>query len=109
MTLIGLEIHAQLATASKIFSGASKGYQISQYELPIVHGGHVDVQLPDGSTRHVNIVRAHLEEDAGKSLSTSTAAARRCIEIVGEPDIPSPEAAREFLQQLAQPGDRPRM
>src|SRR5919109_1488337 len=106
-TVIGLEIHAQLATRSKIFSGASttygaapnsqaslidlgypgvlpvlnaeavamavkfglaKGCQISQYELPIVHGGRVDVVLEDGSTRTVGIVRAHLEEDAGKSL-----------------------------------------
>jgi aspartyl-tRNA(Asn)/glutamyl-tRNA(Gln) amidotransferase subunit B len=128
-TVIGLEIHAQLATRSKIFSGAAtaygaepntqaclvdlgypgvlpvlnaeavrmavkfglaigasiaprsvfarknyfypdlpKGYQISQYELPIVHDGRLDIELEDGSTKTVGITRAHLEEDAGKSL-----------------------------------------
>ena len=126
-TVIGLEIHAQLATRSKIFSGAAtaygaepntqaclvdlgypgvlpvlnaeavrmavkfglaigasiaprsifarknyfypdlpKGYQISQYELPIVHDGQLVIELEDGSSTSVHIIRAHLEEDAGK-------------------------------------------
>src|SRR5690349_7765677 len=128
-TVIGLEIHAQLATRSKIFSGSAttygaapntqanvvdlgypgvlavlngeavrmavkfglaigarisrhsvfarknyfypdlpKGYQISQYELPIVCGGALDILLDDGARKRVGITRAHLEEDAGKSL-----------------------------------------
>ena len=63
-----------------------KGYQISQYELPIVAEGPIDVVLDDGSTKRVGITRAHLEEDAGKSLHEglgrspawiSTARARR--------------------------------
>ncbi len=128
-TVIGLEIHAQLATRSKIFSGAPtafgaapntqacevdlalpgvlpvlngeavrmavkfgtaigaevarrsifarknyfypdlpKGYQISQYEKPIVGRGRVEIVLDDGSAKMVGVTRAHLEEDAGKSL-----------------------------------------
>ncbi len=127
--VIGLETHAQLSTASKIFSGAStafgaspntqacavdlalpgvlpvpnlgaieraikfglaigakvnqrsvfarknyfypdspKGYQISQYEIPIVEGGWIAVTMPDGSERSIQLTRAHLEEDAGKSV-----------------------------------------
>src|SRR6202521_3482651 len=127
--VIGLEIHAQLATRSKIFSGAAtaygappnsqaslvdraypgvlpvlnveavrmavkfglaigariarhsvfarknyfypdlpKGYQISQYELPIVAEGSIDIVLDDGVKKRVRVTRAHLEEDAGKSL-----------------------------------------
>ncbi|MDH3978442.1 MAG: Asp-tRNA(Asn)/Glu-tRNA(Gln) amidotransferase GatCAB subunit B, partial [Gammaproteobacteria bacterium] len=132
--VIGLEIHAQLATRSKIFSGADtaygaepntqaclvslgypgvlpvlnreavvmaakfgtaidanvsrrsvfarknyfypdlpKGYQISQYELPIVEGGHVEIALEDGTSKRINLTRAHLEEDAGKSLHENMA------------------------------------
>ena len=43
-----------------------KGYQISQLELPIVAGGHIDITLEDGSEKRINVTRAHLEEDAGK-------------------------------------------
>jgi aspartyl-tRNA(Asn)/glutamyl-tRNA(Gln) amidotransferase subunit B len=169
-TVIGLEIHAQLATASKIFSGAStkygaapntqaslvdlgypgvlpvlngaavtmavkfglatncevsrhsvfarknyfypdlpKGYQISQYELPIVHGGHVDVLLEDGSTRRVGIVRAHLEEDAGKSLHEDFAgmsgidlnrAGTGLLEIVSAPDLRSAQEAGAYMRKI---------
>src|SRR5882757_3577653 len=169
-TVIGLEVHAQLATASKIFSGAStkygaspnaqaslvdlgypgvlpvlngdavkmavkfglathckiahrsvfarknyfypdlpKGYQISQYELPIVHGGHVDVLLEDGSTRRVEIVRAHLEEDAGKSLHEDFAgmsgidlnrAGTGLLEIVSAPDLRSAHEAGAYMRKI---------
>ena len=128
-TVIGLEVHIQLATASKIFSNAPtaygaepnaqasavdialpgvlpvinreviamatrfglaieaditrasvfarkhyfypdlpKGYQISQYDLPIVAGGHLDLDTPAGGARRLGITRAHRDEDAGKSL-----------------------------------------
>jgi aspartyl-tRNA(Asn)/glutamyl-tRNA(Gln) amidotransferase subunit B len=168
--VIGLEIHAQLATKSKIFSGAStkygappnsqaslvdlgypgvlpvlnadavamavkfglatgctiahrsvfarknyfypdlpKGYQISQYELPIVHGGRVDVVLENGSTRAVGIVRAHLEEDAGKSLHEDFAgmsgidlnrAGTGLLEIVSAPDLRSAVEAGAYMRKI---------
>ena len=163
-TVIGLEIHAQLATRAKIFSGSAtaygappnaqadlvdlgypgvlpvlngaavrmavlfglaieariaprsvfarknyfypdlpKGYQISQYELPIVAGGHVDIMLDDGSARRIGVTRAHLEEDAGKSLHEGlpgltgidlNRAGTPLLEIVSEPEMRS---ARESI------------
>ena len=171
-TVIGLEIHVQLDTSSKIFSGASttygseqntntslvdlgypgvlpvlnkdavmmaikfglaidadisrrsifarknyfypdlpKGYQISQYELPIVQSGSLEIQLNDGSKKVVGITRAHLEEDAGKSIhdkfSNETAidlnrAGTPLLEIVSEPDIRSAEEATAYMQKVHQ-------
>ena len=169
-TVIGLEIHAQLATRSKIFSssptayGAApntqanlvdlgypgvlpvlnaeavrmaikfglavnariaprsvfarknyfypdlpKGYQISQYELPIVAEGSLDVVLDDGSRKRVGITRAHLEEDAGKSLHDALAGASGIdlnragtplIEIVSEPDMRSAKEAIAYMKKV---------
>ena len=169
-TVIGLEIHAQLATNSKIFSGSStaygaepntqaslvdlgmpgvlpvlnkeavhfavkfglavdahiaprsvfarknyfypdlpKGYQISQYELPIVGVGHLDIELEDGSTKRIGITRAHLEEDAGKSLHEDfhgksgidlNRAGTPLLEIVSEPDMRSAKEAVAYLKKL---------
>ncbi len=169
-TVIGLEIHAQLATRSKIFSGAPtaygaepntqacaidlglpgvlpvlnaeavrmavkfglaieaelgrrsvfarknyfypdlpKGYQISQYELPIVGLGHVDIELPDGQTKRIGVTRAHLEEDAGKSLHEDFAgmtgidlnrAGTPLLEIVSEPDLRSPQEAVAYMRKI---------
>jgi aspartyl-tRNA(Asn)/glutamyl-tRNA(Gln) amidotransferase subunit B len=169
-TVIGLEIHAQLATRSKIFSGSAtaygarpnaqadlvdlgypgvlpvlnaeavrmavmfglaigariaprsvfarknyfypdlpKGYQISQYELPIVSGGHVDIVLDDGSTRRIAITRAHLEEDAGKSLHEGlpgltgidlNRAGTPLIEIVSEPQLRSAKEAVAYMKKV---------
>ena len=169
-TVIGLEIHAQLATNSKIFSGSStaygaepntqaslvdlgmpgvlpvlnkeavhfavkfglavdahiaprsvfarknyfypdlpKGYQISQYELPIVGVGHLDIELEDGSTKRIGITRAHLEEDAGKSLHEDfhgksgidlNRAGTPLLEIVSEPDMCSAKEAVAYLKKL---------
>lgn len=168
--VIGLEVHAQLLTKSKIFSGAStqfgaepntqacaidlgmpgvlpvlnqqavemairfglgadaeissrsvfarknyfypdlpKGYQISQYELPIVGKGHLDVTLEDGSVKRINITRAHLEEDAGKSLHEDfhglsgidlNRAGTPLLEIVSEPDMRSAKEAVAYLKTL---------
>lgn len=168
--VIGLEIHAQLATKSKIFSGAStqfgaepntqacaidlgmpgvlpvlnqdvvkmaikfglgsnskiaeksvfarknyfypdlpKGYQISQYELPVVGQGYVDVLLDDGATKRINITRAHLEEDAGKSLHEDfhglsgidlNRAGTPLLEIVSEPDMRSAKEAVAYLKTI---------
>ncbi len=170
--VIGLEIHAQLATQSKIFSGAStaygaapntqadlvtlgypgvlpvlnqdvvvmaakfglavdatvaprsvfarknyfypdlpKGYQISQYELPIVEHGHIDLTLDDGSVKRVGITRAHLEEDAGKSLHENldgktgidlNRAGTPLLEIVSEPDIRSAKEAVNYMRRIHQ-------
>jgi aspartyl-tRNA(Asn)/glutamyl-tRNA(Gln) amidotransferase subunit B len=169
-TVIGLEIHAQLNTVSKIFSGAAtaygaepnrqacavdlglpgvlpvlnaaavekavilglaidariaprsvfarknyfypdlpKGYQISQYELPIVAGGHLDLELEDGSSKRVGITRAHLEEDAGKSLHEGftamtgidlNRAGTPLVEIVSEPDLRSAKEAVAYMKKL---------
>ena len=171
-TVIGLEIHVQLNTNSKIFSGAStsygseqntntslvdlgypgvlpvlnkdavmmaikfglaidaeisrrsifarknyfypdlpKGYQISQYELPIVQGGSLEIKLNDGTKKVIGITRAHLEEDAGKSIhdkfNNETAidlnrAGTALLEIVSEPDIRSAEEASSYMQQIHQ-------
>jgi aspartyl-tRNA(Asn)/glutamyl-tRNA(Gln) amidotransferase subunit B len=169
-TVIGLEVHAQLATQSKIFSGAStrygaepntqacvidlgfpgvlpvlnqtcvamaikfglsvgaevaersvfarknyfypdlpKGYQISQYELPIVKNGFLDVLQEDGTTKRIGITRAHLEEDAGKSLHEDfngmtgldfNRAGTALLEIVSEPDMRSAKEAVAYLKAL---------
>ena len=169
-TIIGLEIHVQLSTKSKIFSGSStefgaepntqaslidlgmpgvlpvlnadavkkavkfglaidahiaprsvfarknyfypdlpKGYQISQFELPIVGEGKVDISLSDGSTKTIGVTRAHLEEDAGKSLHEDfhgmsgidlNRAGTPLLEIVSEPDIRSAEEAVAYLKAI---------
>jgi aspartyl-tRNA(Asn)/glutamyl-tRNA(Gln) amidotransferase subunit B len=168
--VIGLEIHAQLATRSKIFSGAStafgappnsqacsvdlglpgvlpvlnaevvrcairfalatsaeigmrsvfarknyfypdlpKGYQISQYELPIVGRGEVEIELEDGETRRIGVTRAHLEEDAGKSLHEDfhgmsgidlNRAGTPLLEIVSEPDLRSAREAVAYARKI---------
>lgn len=168
--VIGLEIHVQLATQSKIFSGSSiafgaepntqasavdlglpgvlpvlneeavrmavrfglaidaeigrtsvfarknyfypdlpKGYQISQMELPIVGKGHIEITLEDGSTRIIGVTRAHLEEDAGKSLHEDfhgmtgidlNRAGTPLLEIVSEPDMRSAKEAVAYLKQI---------
>jgi len=169
-TVIGLEIHAQLATRSKIFSGSAtaygaspnaqanlvdlgypgvlpvlnaeavrmavklglaisasiaprsvfarknyfypdlpKGYQISQYELPIVANGSLEIVLEDGSTKRIGITRAHLEEDAGKSLHEGIAgmsgidlnrAGTPLVEIVSEPDMRSAKEAVAYMKKV---------
>jgi aspartyl-tRNA(Asn)/glutamyl-tRNA(Gln) amidotransferase subunit B len=168
--VIGLEIHAQLATQSKIFSGSAtaygappnsqadlvdlaypgvlpvlnaeavrmavkfglsigaevarhsvfarknyfypdlpKGYQISQYELPIVKHGKLTVTLDDGAVKTIGITRAHLEEDAGKSLHEGLAhasgidlnrAGTPLLEIVSEPDMRSAKEAVAYMKKI---------
>jgi aspartyl-tRNA(Asn)/glutamyl-tRNA(Gln) amidotransferase subunit B len=168
--VIGLEIHAQLATKSKIFSGSAtaygappntqanlvdlaypgvlpvlnveavrmavkfglsigaevarrsvfarknyfypdlpKGYQISQYELPVVKQGRLQIVLDDGTVKTVGITRAHLEEDAGKSLHEGLAhasgidlnrAGTPLLEIVSEPDMRSAKEAVAYMKKI---------
>ena len=169
-TVIGLEIHAQLATRSKIFSGSAtaygappnaqaslvdlgypgvlpvlnaeavrmavklglainariagtsvfarknyfypdlpKGYQISQYEQPIVAAGALDIVLDDGGVKRIGITRAHLEEDAGKSLHEGlpgvtgidlNRAGTPLVEIVSEPDLRSAKEAVAYMKKV---------
>ncbi|MDN5697376.1 MAG: Asp-tRNA(Asn)/Glu-tRNA(Gln) amidotransferase subunit GatB [Rubrobacter sp.] len=91
-----------------------KGYQISQYDEPICTGGHVDVPTSEGTVR-VGVTRLHLEEDAAKNVHTGESGRMHgstgsqidynrggtpLMEIVTEPDIPTPEAARATANQL---------
>ncbi|MFD1693219.1 Asp-tRNA(Asn)/Glu-tRNA(Gln) amidotransferase subunit GatB [Azotobacter chroococcum] len=169
-TVIGLEIHAQLATRSKIFSGSAttfgaepntqaslidlgmpgtlpvlnqeavrmavkfglaidaelgrsnvfarknyfypdlpKGYQTSQMDKPIVGKGHLDISLEDGTVKRIGITRAHLEEDAGKSLHEDfhgmtgidlNRAGTPLLEIVSEPDIRSAKEAVAYVKAI---------
>ena len=169
-TVIGLEIHAQLATRSKIFSGSAtaygaepntqanlvdlgypgvlpvlngdavrmairfglatgstisrrsifarknyfypdlpKGYQISQYERPVVENGSLEIVLEDGTRKTIGITRAHLEEDAGKSLHEDfhglsgidlNRAGTPLLEIVSEPDMRSAKEAIAYLKKI---------
>jgi aspartyl-tRNA(Asn)/glutamyl-tRNA(Gln) amidotransferase subunit B len=173
--VIGLEIHTQLKTASKIFSGAAtafgaepnrqacavdlglpgvlpvlnqeavrhavrfgtaigaeiaprsvfarknyfypdlpKGYQISQYELPVVGRGQVEILLDDGRLKTIGVTRAHLEEDAGKSVHEDhlgngrlsgidlNRAGTPLLEIVSEPDMNSPQEAVAYARKIHQ-------
>ena len=169
-TVIGLEIHAQLATQSKIFSGAAttygakpntqacavdlglpgvlpvlnqqavimaikfglainahlpersvfarknyfypdlpKGYQISQFELPIVQKGSITITLEDGYKKIIGITRAHLEEDAGKSIHGDlqghtgidlNRAGTPLLEIVSEPDMRNAKEAIAYMKKI---------
>mgnify|MGYP001285149327 FL=1 len=169
-TVIGLEIHAQLATKTKIFSGSDttfgaepntqaslidlampgtlpvlnqeavrmacmfglavdaeiaernifarknyfypdlpKGYQTSQMDDPIVGKGHMDITLDDGTVKRIGITRAHLEEDAGKSLHEDfngmtgidlNRAGTPLLEIVSEPDIRSAKEAVAYVRAI---------
>ena len=168
--VIGIEIHTQLATNSKIFSGSSttfgqdpntqaslvdlampgvlpvlnkevvdlairfglgidayidqasvfarknyfypdspKGYQISQMDNPIVGLGHIDIQLEDGTVKRIGVTRAHLEEDAGKSIHDQfegqsgidlNRAGTPLLEIVSEPDMRSVEEAVAYIKAI---------
>src|ERR1700728_4295198 len=86
-----------------------KGYQISQYELPIVAKGHMDIVLEDGTVKRIGITRAHLEEDAGKSMHEGLGAfsgidlnraGTPLIEIVSEPDMRSAKEAVAYLKKI---------
>ena len=169
-TVVGLEIHAQLATRSKIFSGSStaygaapnvqanlvdlgypgvlpvlnreavrmavkfglavggqvarrsifarknyfypdlpKGYQISQYEQPVVEHGTIEILLEDGTRKVIGVTRAHLEEDAGKSLHEGLGrasgidlnrAGTPLLEIVSEPDMRSAREAIAYMKKV---------
>ena len=105
---------AIFARKNYFYPDLPKGYQISQYDAPICTGGHLDVPTPEGTIR-VGITRLHLEEDAAKNVHVGESGRMHgsvgslvdfnrggtpLIEIVTEPDIPSPEAARATANHL---------
>jgi aspartyl-tRNA(Asn)/glutamyl-tRNA(Gln) amidotransferase subunit B len=111
----GLGLNARINTVSRFdrknyfYADLPAGYQISQYEHPIVGTGVVEIELAGGATRQIGITRLHLEQDAGKSLHdqhpTKTfvdlnRAGVALMEIVSEPDIRSPEEAGAYLRKL---------
>jgi aspartyl-tRNA(Asn)/glutamyl-tRNA(Gln) amidotransferase subunit B len=111
----GLAIGAHIAPRSifarknYFYPDLPKGYQISQYEKPIVEKGSMDILLEDGSVKTIGITRAHLEEDAGKSLhedfqgSTGidlNRAGTPLLEIVSEPDMRSAKEAIAYLKKI---------
>ncbi|MDD2746889.1 MAG: Asp-tRNA(Asn)/Glu-tRNA(Gln) amidotransferase subunit GatB [Acidithiobacillus ferrooxidans] len=108
---IGAELnrHSIFARKNYFYPDLPKGYQISQYELPVVGKGALTVQLPDGGEKVVGVTRAHLEEDAGKSLHEAfigqsgidlNRAGTPLLEIVSEPDMRSSVEAVAYLKKL---------
>jgi aspartyl-tRNA(Asn)/glutamyl-tRNA(Gln) amidotransferase subunit B len=118
---IGLALGSTIAPRSLFhrknyfYPDMPKNYQISQYDLPICVGGHLDVDLPDGSTSRVGITRVHMEEDTGKTTHGSASgrihdaesalvdynrAGVPLVECVSEPDIRSADEAGAYLREL---------
>lgn len=84
-----------------------KGYQISQFEIPIVENGEVFIDLEDGTKKRIGVTRAHLEEDAGKNIHQSSysevdlnRAGTPLLEIVSEPDLRSSDEAIAYLKKM---------
>ena len=111
----GLGLSAQINLVSRFdrknyfYADLPSGYQISQFEHPIVGRGEVEIELADGSTRTIGVTRLHLEQDAGKSLHDQDPARSfidlnrsgvALMEIVSEPDIRTPEEAGAYLRKL---------
>jgi aspartyl-tRNA(Asn)/glutamyl-tRNA(Gln) amidotransferase subunit B len=112
-TGLGLNAHIHMVSRfdrkNYFYADLPAGYQISQYEHPVVGEGKIEIELADGSTREIGITRLHLEQDAGKSLHdqhpTKTyvdlnRSGVALMEIVSEPDIRSPEEAGAYLRKL---------
>ena len=113
----GLAVNAQIAERSifarknYFYPDLPKGYQISQYELPIVFNGSLEIQTQNGLQKRIGITRAHLEEDAGKSIhdkfEQETAidlnrAGIPLLEIVSEPEMNSPKEATAYMHKIHQ-------
>jgi aspartyl-tRNA(Asn)/glutamyl-tRNA(Gln) amidotransferase subunit B len=110
----GLAVNCKIAPYSRFarknyfYPDLPKGYQISQYELPICENGFVEITV-NGETRKIGLTRIHLEEDAGKNIHEGAGnysfvdlnrAGTPLMEIVSEPDIRSPQEAAEFVKKL---------
>ena len=112
-TGLGLAAHINLVSRfdrkNYFYADLPAGYQISQYQHPIVGSGRIEIELADGSTRDIGVTRLHLEQDAGKSLHDQhptksyidlNRAGVALMEIVSEPDLRSPEEAGAYLRKL---------
>lgn len=104
-----IQPHNVFARKNYFYPDLPKGYQISQYELPLCLGGYVDVETEDGQTKRIRVRRVHLEEDTGKlvhvkgaSLVDLNRAGVPLVEIVTEADIHSAEEAYAYVTKLRQ-------
>ncbi len=100
--------HSRFARKNYFYPDLPKGYQISQYELPICEQGHMEISV-DGEVRKIGITRIHMEEDAGKNIHEGTGkyslvdlnrTGVPLMEIVSEPDMRSPKEAAEYMKKL---------
>jgi aspartyl-tRNA(Asn)/glutamyl-tRNA(Gln) amidotransferase subunit B len=101
----------RFARKNYFYPDLPKGYQISQYELPLAKGGHIEIVV-DGNIKRIGLTRIHMEEDAGKLIHGENLGDRNSsyvdinragiplMEIVSEPDIRSPEEAKEYMTRL---------
>jgi aspartyl-tRNA(Asn)/glutamyl-tRNA(Gln) amidotransferase subunit B len=112
-TGLGLNAHIHLQSRfdrkNYFYADLPSGYQISQFEHPIVGAGVIEIELADGSTRQIGVTRLHLEQDAGKSLHDQDPSRTfvdlnrsgvALMEIVSEPDLRSPEEAGAYVRKL---------
>jgi aspartyl-tRNA(Asn)/glutamyl-tRNA(Gln) amidotransferase subunit B len=112
-TGLGLDAEIRLASVFErknyFYPDLPHGYQISQYQQPVVGPGRVVLDMPDGTSREIGITRLHLEQDAGKSLHDQhpsltyvdlNRAGVALMEIVSEPDLRSAEEAAIYLRKL---------
>ena len=106
---VGATVHKKSIFNRKnyFYPDLPKGYQISQFEIPIVEGGELNIDFDDGSTKRIGITRAHLEEDAGKSIHEGSEskvdlnrAGTPLLEIVSEPDMRSSDEAIRYLKKM---------
>ena len=111
----GLALNAHINLVSRFdrknyfYADLPQGYQISQYEHPVVGAGTIEIELADGSTRQIGVTRLHLEQDAGKLLHDQhptksyvdlNRSGVALMEIVSEPDMRSPEEAGAYLRKM---------
>jgi len=111
--LVGLALNCKVARYTKFdrksyfYPDLPKGYQISQYDMPLNYEGYLEFEMPDGTIKKVRIIRAHLEEDAGKLIHSGNVsyvdlnrAGVPLVEIVSYPDMFSVDEAYYYLQTL---------
>ncbi|MBV8357083.1 MAG: Asp-tRNA(Asn)/Glu-tRNA(Gln) amidotransferase subunit GatB, partial [Deltaproteobacteria bacterium] len=99
--------YSVFARKSYFYPDLPKGYQISQYELPLCKGGYIEIGNGDGAPRRIRLVRIHMEEDAGKNIHEADSSlvdfnrsGVPLVEIVSEPDIRSADEAGAYLREL---------